>query len=82
MKEHGTYKTPEDFVPKGGETPEELEDLNTAKAEYKDEKMIREQLLECERLITTGAKAFLNKEYLYLGIFSTFFAIVLGATVD
>jgi Na+/H+-translocating membrane pyrophosphatase len=44
--------------------------------------MIREQLLECERLITTGAKAFLNKEYLYLGIFSTFFAIVLGATVD
>jgi len=32
--------------------------------------------------ITEGAKAFLNKEYLYLGVWSSLFAIVLGTTVD
>lgn len=32
--------------------------------------------------ITRGAISFLNQEYLYLGIFSAIFAIILGVTVD
>lgn len=32
--------------------------------------------------ITEGAISFLSKEYLYLGIFSAAFAVVLGLTVD
>jgi len=43
---------------------------------------ILQQLIYIGDKITEGAKAFLNKEYLYLGVWSTSFAIVLGATVD
>jgi Na+/H+-translocating membrane pyrophosphatase len=32
--------------------------------------------------ITGGAIAFLNKEYLYLSIFSAIFAFIIGCTVD
>jgi Na+/H+-translocating membrane pyrophosphatase len=32
--------------------------------------------------ITEGAISFLAREYLYLGIFSGLFAVVLGLTVD
>jgi len=39
-------------------------------------------LIVIGKKIEEGAIAFLNKEYLYLGIWSTCFAIVLGFTVD
>lgn len=39
-------------------------------------------LNECGTIITKGAVSFLNKEYLYLTIWSFLFAIVLGCTVD
>jgi Na+/H+-translocating membrane pyrophosphatase len=32
--------------------------------------------------ITEGANSFLGQEYLYLGIFSAIFSIILGLTVD
>jgi len=32
--------------------------------------------------ITEGAISFLNREYLYLGVFSAVFAVIIGFTVD
>jgi Na+/H+-translocating membrane pyrophosphatase len=36
----------------------------------------------CGDKITEGAISFLAREYLYLGIFSGLFAVILGLTVD
>lgn len=38
--------------------------------------------MQVGEMITEGAKSFLYKEYLYLGIWSCCFALVLGFTVD
>ena len=47
-----------------------------------DPQPIMDQLEFIGTKITEGAISFLSQEYLYLGIFSAVFAVVLGATVD
>lgn len=51
------------------------DDMKTPKGVMKQMKFIGEK-------ITEGANSFLGQEYLYLGIFSAFFSIILGLTVD
>jgi hypothetical protein len=48
----------------------------------KPAKEVLSTLNECGNTITEGAISFLNREYLYLTIWSFLFAIVLGCTVD
>ena len=51
------------------------DDMKTPKGVMKQMKFIGEK-------ITEGANSFLGQEYLYLGIFSAVFSIILGLTVD
>jgi len=74
------YKPREDNAINNDEGPEEMT--------LDEETISRTPMLILKRInwigdqITTGAKSFLNQEYLYLGIFAAVFAIILGVTVD
>lgn len=65
---------------------EELKARNDGKSfETEDQKSTEEIMTEITFIgekITEGANSFLAQEYLYLGIFSAAFAILLGCTVD
>jgi inorganic pyrophosphatase len=56
--------------------------INPDEEKPKPAKEVLHTLNECGTIITKGAVSFLNKEYLYLTIWSFLFAIVLGCTVD
>jgi hypothetical protein len=55
---------------------------NPHEEKQKNADEILQTLNDCGQIITKGAVSFLNKEYLYLTIWSFLFAIVLGCTVD
>jgi len=61
---------------------DEYYNINPDEEKPKPAKEVLHTLNECGTIITKGAISFLNKEYLYLTIWSFLFAIVLGCTVD